>query len=82
MKKALLRDLVNYFPHQAPDQVVRRTAYVKKAEKRKHIFPLTRRGFRIVLTAPVTVAGNERTFTKLKTVSTALQKAKFYVSDH
>ena len=44
----------------------------KEAEKRKHIFPLTSRVYRLALTAPVTVAGNERTFSKLKTVKSAL----------
>ena len=34
----------------------------KEAEKRKHIFPLTSRVYRLALTAPVTVAENERTF--------------------
>ena len=34
----------------------------KEAEKRKHIFPLTSRVYRLALTAPVTMAGNERTF--------------------
>ncbi|CAB4011746.1 zinc finger MYM-type 1-like [Paramuricea clavata] len=39
----------------------------KEAEKRKHIFPLTSQVYRLALTSPVTVAGNERTFSKLKT---------------
>ncbi|CAB3993563.1 zinc finger MYM-type 1-like [Paramuricea clavata] len=40
----------------------------KKAEEMKLVFPLTNRAFRLVLTAPVTVAKDERTFSKLKTV--------------
>ena len=60
--------------HQAPDQaaftaefevfvnVVNEADAAKEAEKRKHIFPLTSRVYRLALTAPVTVAGNERTF--------------------
>ncbi len=51
----------------------------KEAEKRKHIFPLTSQVYRLALTAPVTVAGNERTFSKLKTVKTALHNS---MSDH
>ena len=51
----------------------------KEAEKRKHIFPLTSRVYRLALTAPVTVAGNERTFSKLKTVKTALRNS---MSEH
>ena len=47
----------------------------KEAERRKHIFPLTSRVYRLALTAPVTVAGNERTFSKLKTVKTALRNS-------
>ena len=51
----------------------------KEAEKRKHIFPFTSRVYRLALTAPVTVAGNERTFSKLKTVKTALRNS---MSEH
>ena len=51
----------------------------KEAEKRKHIFPLTSQVYRLALTAPVTVAGNERTSSKLKTVKTALRNS---MSDH
>ena len=51
----------------------------KEAEKRKHIFPLTSRVYRLALTAPVTVAGNVRTFSKLKTVKTALRNS---MSEH
>jgi hypothetical protein len=40
----------------------------KKAEEMKLVFPLTNRAFRLVLTAPVTVAKDEQTFSKLKTV--------------
>ncbi|CAB3993102.1 zinc finger MYM-type 1-like, partial [Paramuricea clavata] len=40
----------------------------KKAEEMKLVFPLTNRSFRLVLTAPVTVAKDEQTFSKLKTV--------------
>ena len=40
----------------------------KKAEEMKLVFPLTNRAFRLVLTAPVTVVKDERTFSKLKTV--------------
>ncbi|CAB3994785.1 zinc finger MYM-type 1-like [Paramuricea clavata] len=54
----------------------------KEAEKRKHIFPLTSQVYRLALTSPVTVVGNERierTFSKLKTVKTALRNS---MSDH
>ncbi len=40
----------------------------KKAEEMKSVFPLTNRAYRLVLTAPVTVAKDERTFSKLKIV--------------
>ena len=46
-----------------------------EAEKRKHLFPLTNRIYRLALTAPVTVATNERTFSKLKIVKTALRNS-------
>ena len=48
----------------------------KEAEKRKHIFPLTSQVYRLALTAPVPVVGNERSFRKLKTVKTALRNSK------
>ena len=51
----------------------------KEAEKRKHISPLTSRVYRLALTAPVTVAGNERTLSKLKTVKTVLHNS---MSEH
>ena len=47
-------------------------------EKRKHPFPLTNRIYRLALTAPVTVATNERTFSKLKIVKTALRNSTSY----
>ena len=40
----------------------------KKAEEMKSVFPMTNRAYRLVLTAPVTVAKDERTFSKLKIV--------------
>jgi protein-tyrosine-phosphatase len=40
----------------------------KKAEGMKSVFPLTNKAFRSALTAPVTVAKDERTFSKLKIV--------------
>ena len=94
-------DLLNLFPHQAPDQasftaecevfvnvvnegnttnpIQSLAEAAKEAEKRKHIFPLTSRVYRLALTAPVTVAENERTFSKLKTVKTALRNS---MSEH
>ena len=51
----------------------------KEAEKRKHIFLLTSQVYILALTALVTVAGNERTFSKLKTVKTTLCNS---MSDH
>ena len=46
-----------------------------EAEKRKHLFPLTNRIYKLALTAPVTVATNQRTFSKLKIVKTALRNS-------
>ena len=46
-----------------------------EAEKRKQLFPLTNRIYRLALTAPITVATNERTFTKCKIVKTALRNS-------
>ena len=40
----------------------------KKAEEMKSVFQMTNRTYRLVLTAPVTVAKDERTFSKLKIV--------------
>ena len=100
-KESDVKDLLNLFPHQAPDQAAFSAEFEvfvnvvnegnttnpiqslaeasKEAEKRKHIFPLTSRVYRLALTAPVTVAGNERTFSKLKTVKTALRNS---MSEH
>ena len=100
-KESDVKDLLNLFPHQAPDQAAFSAEFevfvnvvnegnttnpiqslaeaAKEAEKRKHIFPLTSRVYRLALTAPVTVAGNERTFSKLKIVKTALRNS---MSDH
>ena len=47
----------------------------EEAEKMRRVFPLTNRIYRLALTAPVTVAQNERTFSKLKTVKTALRNS-------
>ena len=44
------------------------SAAAKIAEQQKSVFPLTNRAFRLALTAPVTVAKDERTFSKLKSV--------------
>ena len=96
-----MKDLLNLFPHQAPDQAASSAEFevfvnvvnegnttnpiqslaeaAKEAERRKHIFPLTSRIYRLALTAPVTVAGNERTFSKLKTVKTGLTNS---MSEH
>ena len=41
--------------------------------KRKHLFPLTNRIYRLALTAHVTGASNEITFSKIKIVKTALR---------
>ena len=100
-KESDVKDLLNLFPHQAPDQAAFSAEFevfvnvvnegnttnpiqslaeaAKEAEKRKHIFPLTSRVYRLALTAPVTVAGNERTFSKLKIVKTALRNS---MSEH
>lgn len=40
------------------------------AEERKSVFPLANKAYRLALTAPVTVAKDERTFSKLKLVKT------------
>lgn len=42
----------------------------QSAYDHKSIFPLTTRAYRLALTAPVTVAKDERTFSKLKLVKT------------
>ena len=47
----------------------------EQAEKMRRIFPITNRIYRLVLTAPVTVAQNERTFSKLKTIKTTLRNS-------
>ena len=41
----------------------------------RRVFPLTNRIYRLALTAPVTVAQNERAFSKLKTVKRALSNS-------
>ena len=96
-----VKDLLNLFPHQAPDQAAFSAEFevfvnvvnegnttnpiqslaeaAKESEKRKHIFPLTSLVYRLALTDPVTVAGNERTLSKLKTVTTALRNS---MSEH
>ena len=51
------------------------TNVAKETEKRKLILPLTSLVYRLVLTAPVTVAGNEKTFSKLNTVKTTLRNS-------
>ncbi len=43
------------------------------AEERKYIFPLTNKAYRLLLTAPVTVAKDERTFSRLKLIKTHLR---------
>ncbi|CAB3991910.1 zinc finger MYM-type 1-like [Paramuricea clavata] len=43
------------------------------AEKQKSVFPLVNKAYRLALTAPVTVAKDERTFSKLKLVQNTLQ---------
>lgn len=45
------------------------------AHKYKHIFPLIARGYRFAITAPVTVAKNERTFSRLKIVKEFLRSS-------
>ena len=47
----------------------------EQAEKMRRIFPITNRIYRLALTAPVTVAQNERTFSKLKTIKTTLRNS-------
>ena len=47
----------------------------EQAEKMRRIFPITNRIYRLALTAPVTVAQNERTFSKLKTMKTILRNS-------
>ena len=41
----------------------------------RRILPITNRIYRLALTAPVTVAQNERTFSKLKTIKTFLRNS-------
>ena len=43
------------------------------AEVRKSVFPLTRECYRLILTVPVTVAKDERTFSRLKIVKNPLR---------
>ena len=43
------------------------------SEERKSIFPLTNKCYRLLMTAPVTVAKDERTFSRLKLVKTYLR---------
>ena len=43
------------------------------SEERKRIFPLSNRCYRLLMTAPVTVAKDERTFSRLKLVKTYLR---------
>ena len=43
------------------------------SEERKTIFPLTNRFYRILMTAPITVAKDERTFSRLKLVKNYLR---------
>ena len=47
----------------------------EQAEKMRRIFPITNRIYRLALTAPVTVAQNERTFSKLKMIKTTLRNS-------
>ena len=44
------------------------SAAAKIAEQQKSVFPLTNRAFQLASTAPVTVAKDEKTFSKLKSV--------------
>ncbi|CAB4016840.1 zinc finger MYM-type 1-like [Paramuricea clavata] len=68
-----VKDLLNLFPLQAPDQA----AFTAEFEVFVNFFLLTSQVYRLALTAPVTV--NERTFSKLKTVKTILRNS---MSDH
>ena len=43
------------------------------AEERKNIFPLTNKAYRLLLTAPFTVAKDERTFSRPKLIKTHLR---------
>ena len=45
----------------------------KFSEVCKSAFPLTNRAFRLLITAPVTVAQDERTFSRLKIIKTYLR---------
>ncbi|XP_022161013.1 uncharacterized protein LOC111027095, partial [Myzus persicae] len=46
---------------------------MKKAEEVKHILPCDNYIYRLTLTSPVTVASNERSFNKLKSIKTHLR---------
>ena len=42
-------------------------------KERQNIFPLTNRCFQLLLTAPITSASSERSFSKLKSIKTAIR---------
>ena len=67
---ALMSEVETFKLHLATiNEVVKDISGAAKiAEEQKSVFPLTNKAFRLALTAPVTVAKDERTFSKLKTV--------------
>ena len=84
-----LKELLGLFPKQAPDQAAFAAEFEvfvnvvnitegnteTGAAIMSHLFPLTNQIYRLALTTPVTVAPNERTFSKLKIVTTALRNS-------
>ena len=67
---ALMSEIETFKLHlETTNAVVKNiSAAAKIAEVQKSVSPLTNKAFRLALTAPVTVAKGERTFSKLKTV--------------
>ena len=65
---ALMSEVDTFTLHTKADRCQRYFGAAKKAQEMKSVFPLTNRAYRIVLTAPVTVAKDERTSSKLKIV--------------
>ena len=67
---ALMSEIETFKLHlETTNAVVKNiSAAAKIAEVQKSVSPLTNKAFRLALTAPVTVAKDERTFSKLKTV--------------
>ena len=55
------------------DSFVSLNEIAQYSEKKKSIFPLTNKCYQLLLTIPVTVAKDERTFSRLKLVKTSLR---------